>query len=74
MLMGNVLIYKGYHAQIKYDAENKVLYGKIDGIDDLITFESGSIQDVERQFHLAVDDYLEYRKKIDKILATWGEL
>ena len=27
-LMGNVLIYKGYHAQIKYDAENKVLLWK----------------------------------------------
>ena len=54
--------------------KTRFYYGKIDGIDDLITFESGSIQDIERQFHLVVDDYLEYRKEIDKILATRGEL
>ena len=29
--------YKGYYTLIHFDSEDKVLYGKIEGIDDLVT-------------------------------------
>lgn len=57
--MKNVLMYKGYLAKIEYSVEDKVLYGKIEGIKDLVNFESDSIDDIEYEFHSAVDDYLE---------------
>ena len=50
---------------IEFDSESKVLYGKIEGIDDLVTFESDSAKEIEKEFHDAVDDWLEFRKEIN---------
>ncbi len=56
--MNNIIEYKGYYAKIEYSAEDKVLYGKIEGINDLVSFESNNIEDIETEFRNAVDDYL----------------
>lgn len=61
----NVLTYKGYSTVIEFDSESKVLYGKIEGIDNLVTFESDSAKEIEKEFHEAVDDWLEFRKEIN---------
>lgn len=55
-----VLQYKGYWARIEYSAEDRLLYGKIEGIADLISFESESAGEIESAFHDAVDDYLAF--------------
>lgn len=57
--MKNVLEYKGYLTRIEYSVEDRVLCGKIEGIKDLVNFESDSIDKIEDEFHCAVDDYLE---------------
>ncbi len=54
----NVLEYKGYYTKIQYSAEDHVLFGKIEGIKDLVNFECDSLDNVEEEFHCAVDDYL----------------
>ncbi len=54
----NVLEYKGYYTKVEYSAPDKVLFGKIEGIRDLVNFEADTPDDVEREFRLAVDDYL----------------
>ena len=64
--MENTLQYKGYFSNISFSANDKVLYGKIEGIDDLVTFESESITDIEKEFHDAVDDYLAFCKEMGK--------
>ena len=56
----DVLEYKGYHSRIEFDSVSKVLHGKIEGIIDLVTFESDSISEIESEFHKAVDDYLAF--------------
>ena len=56
--MNNILEYKGYYTKIEYSAEDQVLYGKIEGIKDLVNFECESLDTVEEEFHNAVDDYL----------------
>lgn len=62
----NLLKYKGYYTLINFDAESKVLYGKIENANgDLVTFESDSTKEIEKEFHDAVDDWLEFRKEID---------
>lgn len=66
----NVLTYKGYSTVIEFDSESKVLYGKIEGIDDLVTFESDSAKEIEKEFHYAVDDWLEFRKEIDNVVES----
>jgi len=57
--MSNILEYKGYLTRIEYSTEDRVLYGKIEGIRDLVNFESDSPDRIEEEFHCAVDDYLE---------------
>lgn len=58
-MMKNILQYKGYFTKIEYSVEDKVLYGKIEGIKDLVNFESTSVEQIEFEFHSAVDDYLD---------------
>ena len=64
--MKNLLEYKGYHTKIEFDSEALVLRGKIEGIKDLVNFESTDISTVEEEFHAAVDDYLEFCKEVGK--------
>lgn len=61
-----VLEYKGYHTYIHYSAVDKVLYGKIEGIKDLVDFESESAVEIENEFHKAVDDYIAFCKEVGK--------
>lgn len=65
-MMGNIMKYKDYSAVIEYSCEDKVLFGKIIGINDLVTFESDSADEIENEFHAAVDDYLAYCKEVGK--------
>ena len=58
IFMNNILEYKGYYTKIEYSAEDQVLFGKIEGIKDLVNFECDNPADVEKEFHSAVDDYL----------------
>ena len=64
--MNNVLEYKGYYTVIKIDFERHQLYGKIEGISDLVNFMSDSLSGIEREFHSAVDDYLEFCDEVGK--------
>lgn len=56
--------YKGYTAQIEYDEDAKMLFGKVLDIKDVITFKSKNADEIEQEFHLSVDDYLEWCKEL----------
>ena len=64
--MNNILEYKGYLTRIEYNSEDNVLYGKIEGINDLVNFECDDIKDVVKEFHNAVDDYLKFCSENNK--------
>ena len=55
-----MLEYKGYHAEIEYDKEDDYYCGKLYGIRDLVMFGGATEEEVEADFHLAVEDYLEF--------------
>ena len=59
-MMNNILEYKGYYTKVEYSAEDGVLFGKIEGIKDLVNFECENAADAEKEFHRAVDDYLAF--------------
>ena len=63
-MTNNILEYKGYHARIEYDKDDQVLRGKIEGIGDLVTFESEDIKKIETEFHEAVEDYLDFCEEV----------
>ena len=66
MLKNNRLEYKGYTTRVEFNSEDLVLRGKIEGIRDLVNFECENVKDVEKEFHEAVDDYLEFCKEVGK--------
>lgn len=63
MKNSDLLRYKGYSARPEYSAEDRIFYGKILGISDLVDFQSENAKDLEEEFHKAVDDYLEFCKQ-----------
>ena len=65
-MKNSVLEYKGYYTSIEFDSENKTLFGKIEGINDLVTFESDSLKKIEKEFRSAVNDYLAFCKEVGK--------
>ncbi len=64
--MKNVLEYKGYQTRVEFDSKLCLLYGKIEGIADLVNFECNDLSRVEQEFHAAVDDYLLFCEEIGK--------
>lgn len=64
--MENILEYKGYFTKVQYSAEDNVLYGQVEGLSDLVTFESSDCSEIEKEFHVAVDDYLAFCEEMGK--------
>jgi len=64
--MEDYLKYKGYIATVGYSASDKVFYGKIEGINDLVNFEADNVKDLEKEFKEAVNDYLATCKELGK--------
>lgn len=50
--------YRGYTASMVFDAEDKIIVGRVQEIDDIIAFHGTSVAEFESNFHAAVDDYL----------------
>ena len=64
----NILRYKGYTTRVEYSCEDGVLHGRIEGISDLVNFESDSTSPVavEAAFREAVDDYIALCEDVGK--------
>ena len=58
MTNANVLEYKGYCGTVEYSAKDNVLFGKVIGVNGLISYEGDSVQSLKADFEEAVDDYL----------------
>ena len=51
--------YKDFVGVVEIDTEDRMLYGKVVGLKDVIGFEGASFEELEASFHRAVDGYLE---------------
>ena len=60
MKSNGLLRYRGYSAKPEYSAEDRIFYGRILGISGLVDFQFEEADDIENEFHKAVDDYLQY--------------
>jgi len=60
------LIFKDFIGTVHYSTKDSVFYGKIEGINDLITFEGESVSELKSAFEEAVDDYIALCQEVDK--------
>jgi len=66
--MANTIEYKGYIGSIEYSSEDKCFFGKLEMIDDLVTFEATTALELEENFQAVVDEYLETFKALGREL------
>jgi len=64
--MANTIEYKGYIGSIEYSPQDKCFFGKLEMIDDIVTFEATNAIELEKNFHKAVDEYLDTCKKLGR--------
>ena len=53
------MVYKDCVGVVEIDTEDRMLYGKVIGLRDVIGFEGATFEELEASFHRAVDCYLE---------------
>jgi predicted HicB family RNase H-like nuclease len=64
--MKDILQYKGFIGSVHFSAEDECFFGRIEGIDDLITFEGQDVTELNKEFQEAVEDYQELCKLTGK--------
>ena len=56
--MTNFMTYKGYTASMVFDVVDKIIVGRVQDVDDIISFHGESVAEFESNFHSTIDDYL----------------
>jgi len=64
--MKDIVQYKEFIGSVHFDSDDEVFYGKIEGINDLVTFEGRSVSEIKESFEEAVEDYITICKKTGK--------
>ena len=64
--MRDVIQFSGYIGSAHYSAEDDCFFGKIEGINDLVTFEGRDVKELRKAFKDAVQDYKDLCKKTGK--------
>ena len=53
-----MMTYKGFVGVVEYDDEARIFSGEVINTRTVLTFQGTSVDEVEREFHASVDDYL----------------
>ena len=56
--MSNTMTYQGYTTSMTFDADDKIIVGRVLDVDDIISFHGESVAEFEAVFHAAVDGYV----------------
>ena len=54
--------YKGFRATIGFDQKDKRYVGHVVGLQEAVNFQGKSIDKAEKEFHNAIENYLEVSK------------
>jgi len=64
--MSNILRHKGYSARIEFDADDRIFFGRIAGIEDGVGFHGEAVAELVAAFEEAVEDYILTCAKVGK--------
>ena len=60
--MKNILKYKNFIGSVQFNKDDDVFFGKIENINNLVTFEGKTMSKLKKTFIDSVDDYIEIHK------------
>ena len=60
------LKYRGYLGSVKYDESDNMLYGEILNVNDSISYEGETLEELQKAFETEVDRYVEFCKQVNK--------
>ena len=64
--MTDKLVYKDFIETVHFSTKDSVFCGIIEGKNDLVTFEAGTVADPKRAFEESVDDYKALCQEVGK--------
>jgi predicted HicB family RNase H-like nuclease len=56
--MKDVLTYRGFIGSVHFSADDNVFFGKVEGVNDLITFEGETVKELTDAFHYMIDGHI----------------
>ena len=56
--MSSLLSYKNYNGTVEYSKADNCLYGKVIGVNSLLSYEGDSVRELEADFRSVIDEYL----------------
>jgi predicted HicB family RNase H-like nuclease len=56
--MKDVMTYEGFIGSVHFSGDDRVFFGKVEGINDLITFEGQTVDELEQAFKYMVDEHI----------------
>lgn len=65
-MTSNIVEHKEFIGSVNYSDADECFYGKIEGINDLVTFEGSSVKQLKNAFKEAVNEYLLLCKETGK--------
>jgi len=64
--MTRQLTYKGYSATVEFDVEDRLFFGRVNGIADIVTYHGENADELVRAFEEAVDGYLAMSEQLGR--------
>ena len=64
--MKDVLRYKEFLGTVHFNSKDNVFYGKVEGINSLVSFEGKSVEELKTAFEKSVDDYVKLCESLNK--------
>lgn len=52
--------YRGYTGSVEYDSDERLFYGRVDAITDIVSFKGDTVEALEADFRSAVDGYVAF--------------
>lgn len=53
------MTYKGFIGSVHFSTDDRVFFGKIEGINDLVTFEATTVDGLEKAFRYMVEKHIQ---------------